>query len=1515
MPADSRLRDPEVRRKVLESQGIDTNLYDIDPETSTVISRPSASQNTTSSPGAFGATAAYYAPEAAAGLAAGRIGSLVIPAALRALGAAPHPLAKLGGFVGGALAGPLLASPLTTPLKESLAPGAGAYVAQAREEHPIASELGQAASALVGLRPSLAAPAAAARGVRSLIAGVPLARLSAAQTAGLTDVGVASALGAGIPLAEDISAGREVNIPRALAGAAGNVALSAPNVLGRRLFGLQPIPQVDTGMRIPRPAEMSSVLRSTAQQPVGDIPSTQAPADNLSFPPEVFDALKNLTGREFTSAQEVEQFLAPLRELTSLTPRKLKARQKKLEAEIKAKEAQVELAPEAERVQLQEEIASAKAQLERFPQAEGISSAIARAREVRATPEYAPWETEGGMPGIGERESSELSPEEIRARAPWDYAPWETEGGMPGIGERESSALGPEEIRARDYASARAEEAAQQIPIPPEQVAALQEAIKLRQILRPQAAKTLAKLKQKPPFEVEGRILPQAEPRSAEEMLQDELEGTGARYQPIQNGLEQQQQLPPAYRSFMQGWAKEKGVEMEFPAEVRSAGGELVAGKLLPSASRLGTALAQVSERAGLDTPPHELLHNLVIDLMRGTPGERRFAQRLLTAYGGNEEALVQASGEDFARRLFEEEKGGLWKDLEVLVRDRFLRRPRPGDAARLAANTLRREGSAADRLGTEPIARGGIVEGEERLQRFGPQKKLDLPSRTRHNPFLSEVDKLRNAGPSQAKLADAFDRLFANWRNMQGKYSAALDAINRLDRAAAERVYEVLIDESRAGRDLSARLTTPMEQAAYRTIRSTLAQMAQDQIAAGQPVISQHGIRTRGIDPFFAPFVIDPSVRRVLQEGQGTAEFGTLRDDFVTYQVAQGRSQKDAEGLFEKLLGSFETSPEGNRFSFQGVRLPQGVGLPDSWINRDPVAAIRKYIRSFTRDRAFWDTIETNPSLMRMLGARRFGANQPLPATTGGLPNLTRDPQVQRVLANYIGADQPYQEPISSGFGRAVNATILGGPITKLTDISTVPFKALAYTAPGHEADVAKGIASFFSDFPAILQRTYETGFNRPGAQIVAQDILGIGEYSADIFNRFAENWTKWTGSEALERGSRVLSQAIGEFIGKSQRTLARAGGTNAKAFLEKLGSDWDSISDAELGTRIGQLMQGRYDITNLPQFLRSSPIAPFLTMMRWSVEQANNFIKFAVEPAKRGDFRPLALTLIGGLGGGLAIEALRSQVSGKKHYTPTLDELQAGYGSPGFADALTYKAIGAAQVTGTMGIFSEIMKQAYEAISGRMPQGFRYPVVSVANDLQKRFFAAVNAIAEGERWELVMPALMKDVTRMHVQMARILQNQLGRLGVGEVPGTGVNLREELQEGEARRDRSVYERMADLPQAAQVQAPPSYSRLSEKQFDRGTLSEAVSAAPGLISRAVETSRGNPEVLNSQLRRLQTIGGIDAMPNPETMPMRFIEFYKWLVSTQGEAAAQETLNRFLGRRFEAGMKRQLIPSL
>lgn len=798
-----------------------------------------------------------------------------------------------------------------------------------------------------------------------------------------------------------------------------------------------------------------------------------------------------------------------------------------------------------------------------------------------------------------------------------------------------------------------------------------------------------------------------------------------------------------------------------------------------------------------------------------------------------------------------------------------------------------------------------GSQESSSRYQRFGATRDQlgEVPKRSR-NPLAGEATKLESGGTQDhVELARSFRELYDQRRANTGKYAnPIIGALESLSADERERVYATLLDERRARTSLRNRLSTPAEQSAYDAIRNTLRVMAADQQRAGQPVWENGVPRQRGMDPWYAPNVIDSGVRRILAEGPGTQAFADLKADFIRHQMQNGRvSAAEAEKRFTRLLGTFAKSAAGNPFDFNAVRIQQGFGLPDSWIEKNAVKAFRGYTSAFSRDRASWDVLEKDPVTMRRLGSDYYAGDQRIPATVTA-HNLSRDPSVQYMTEDFMGRNTA-DEPFISGASRLGSALIIGNPYVKIADIITTPFKALGMSAKGHGiTDVISGI--FHT--PEGIKNALSTGLNRAGGLVVAHDILGFGEEANTQMVRAAEALTKYSGAEWLEKFSRGVSQAIGEMQGQTYQRLAAQGDAKAIEFLRKLNAT-PQISKEELGTRIAQIYQGRYDATNMPHWFSHGKMAPFVGLLRWSAEQTNNFNRFAIEPAKRGDFRPAIVSLLGGLTGGLLINEIRERVSGKKAYTASWAELAAGRGKPGEADAIAYKLLSAAQVTGTAGLLSELVKQSYELLSGRSPQGYNFPALNIAGDVTQRVMEAARAIGEGEDAGRVIAQVTQDVLKQNIQAYKLLRTNLGRLGVDK------NAQYELNKANENRDLSTWQRMEGKETPTPIRPKIDYTRLGEQEFDRGTLQDAARSAPGLIRDAIAKSAGDPAEMQKRLTALRSIKSF-GMPSPTSNPLDFAKYAQWLRATKGPEEANRVTKEFITRSATDQAKRQLIPA-
>ena len=789
------------------------------------------------------------------------------------------------------------------------------------------------------------------------------------------------------------------------------------------------------------------------------------------------------------------------------------------------------------------------------------------------------------------------------------------------------------------------------------------------------------------------------------------------------------------------------------------------------------------------------------------------------------------------------------------------------------------------------------------------------LRPRGSRNPFAGVVARLRATG--HHATADTINRVDAVERGMIGRYyNPVIKALDALSSAEQAKVRSVLIKELRDNTSHKVELIDRAQQQAYDAIRSTLKTMAEDQRLAGQKLETG---KVRGVDPYYMPQIVSQRVRTILREKKGTPEFEKLQSEFINHQTKNGKTETEAVQNFRNWLGRFsETKLASSEMEYDPVSMPEGIGVPDSWLETDLKSAMARYIRAFSRARARWQVMDTDPRFRASVNETEYYVPheglRPIPPqimAVEGLPSRqVADQEPFRQFMEYLGGAHQQSGRTLQSLGAFVNSLLLGGPLTKITDIATTPLKMVALVPPQHQGAILRGIA----DWRKGLEDSFRTGLNRAGGRLVLQDVLGATEELNSSLMKAANAITKYTGSEKLEQLGRGLAQSIGNYVGDTQRALAKQGDAKAQMFLNKLGTDWATVSREELGARIAQIAQGKYDITNLPPWIYNSPVAPFLTMMKWSVEQLNNFNTYALNPIKEnGDWWPLIATLVSGIGGGLALEQLRAELGNRKQNTATLAELKHAEGRPGYLKELMYKAIAAAQISGTAGIAGEFARQAYEVANGQLPQGFRYPLASVAQDIGGRVLSAGKALKDGEEVFSVLPQLLADVGTTHVQALRFLVNQSARFAPQDFELAGVNPVERMQQMNQSRDRRVYDRLSGLPSEVGPRTFPEYRTLTERRFDRSKdLGEAALMAESLTKRAL--SNPQLDVVRSRLRSAATIPNRQ-MPSLERNPLRWMDYRSWVEKTQGPEAANRLVNSYLQTEALRKAKSSMIPQL
>jgi hypothetical protein len=776
-----------------------------------------------------------------------------------------------------------------------------------------------------------------------------------------------------------------------------------------------------------------------------------------------------------------------------------------------------------------------------------------------------------------------------------------------------------------------------------------------------------------------------------------------------------------------------------------------------------------------------------------------------------------------------------------------------------------------------------------------------------------AELDYLASKGGPFADVATNVKAAYNTRDFKQGQWSSKFSLTSALPEEARVRLFNHLAGEFDSG----VRSTPASDiRAAYDQLRNEyLPAIVNDYNAQGFTVRDTAGQRARGTNPTYFPLhSVSDDVERILTTMQGSPEWDKLKADFINWNTqlrqADGASlaeaQRYADEKFQERVG-ITSKPPGieSGIPFSGARKPEGYPLPPSWRSNDIIDILNNYTRRSATDFAYQQHVESSPVAMAALGAKTMLNNQPIPANVlQSTPLIINEPSVQSVLREYRGTPAQRTDGTLQSFGRFVSASTIG-PVSKVGDIGTSMFKGLAYL---QGSEYASGLADFtkrIGDWAALKERSYASGLNKRDAAENMRQVLGIAEDSTAFMDKAARVLSKATFVNDLESAARVIAQGWGETIVGINKKLALSGDKNATQMLDTLTKDWRTRSDADLAAQVGRLLQGSYDMRQLPASVLEGAAAPYLTWSKWSIGQYDSFMKYALQPAMQGNMKPLiGQMLIGVLGGGsiAAVQEWLNNREGKdiswKELESWMQQNQGELGADG-GQLLGQKLLSMAQKMGTFGFAGDLVKMTLDAYAGGASQGIAtMPAIDAIYDVSKRAAAAGKALDDGEDFGLVLKALLQDSLTGHVQALRVARNWLDE---------DENLRYD-----DRRKRRLFDELTGLPSKGGTFAV-NYSNLSEREFERGEITEKTGEeAFSLVSRAREEAT-SPEDYASRIRKYKTSQN-QIMPSLERQPMKAARYLSFVEGAE-EGAGAETLRRYMTREYENKYRKSLIEGM
>lgn len=734
----------------------------------------------------------------------------------------------------------------------------------------------------------------------------------------------------------------------------------------------------------------------------------------------------------------------------------------------------------------------------------------------------------------------------------------------------------------------------------------------------------------------------------------------------------------------------------------------------------------------------------------------------------------------------------------------------------------------------------------------------------------------------NQGQLVNSFDNEIRKETGLHNPVTAALKSpIEYLTQNTPE-MREVMkfINDTKANREV-----TPLSkkgQKIYDIVNRALDRARQEAINRKETLAHESEGFTKG----YFPETISGKVNDTFNKDPFSKESQQLDSDFLEYRT---KVKGDPLSVATEDLNKYHNSrnkPESNSAARYGpIDKAAGKGLPESWRNPNLMDTVTRYLESVSKRLAYHDAIQI-PNLEETIA--KFRGNS----------------SVDSIMRDITGHRDHDKTPFSDLFNLVFRSSM--GPLSGIKDLASSQFLGWQHINSPVQAirNSIKAIAHTSENIADLYatgrirrhMNTFELGNYTEGFVSGLKDLAsarGIGI----LLKRTTNIVSDFSGKNIGDKIGRAFNYGQGKF------TTLDFYGDYVKGKLNRTGKEWfdnfgkgldisKGLSEKnlkEIASRYVDSVQGTYDARGLPSIATDSKLSPILNPARWSIEKANNYIKYTVNPLLNGNPKPFLMSTMGAAIGGATVTALVQSITGRKQNIATINEIKKSKELTPDKNMMMdyfYKGAALADASSHIGILGSILKATMDKFYGNnRPQFFNNILLD----------AAVNttAIAKSISDQMRQDGYSHDL--MIHGAAKILENQFQtyRLLEGYL---SADKQSDIDKANKFRDLRVFNtlsgnKITDLSSPFHV----SLDDIKLKQFKNETdLNKVPDEVIPLIDRAWNRSGGNPEKFKRELGSLKQ-NSYQTFPNPKEKKS-FSDYYDFLERTQGKT---ETLNRLI----------------
>lgn len=622
---------------------------------------------------------------------------------------------------------------------------------------------------------------------------------------------------------------------------------------------------------------------------------------------------------------------------------------------------------------------------------------------------------------------------------------------------------------------------------------------------------------------------------------------------------------------------------------------------------------------------------------------------------------------------------------------------------------------------------------------------------------------------------------------------------------------------------------------------------------------------RPTEIVPNFFPAVKSREFQKAASDPQKYAtELAGYHEDYINHAVSRGLTPKQAEAAWNAQLpdslGPIKPGTHARQLYFE-----QGIGLPRSMEEPNPVLAMRRYINRHALAMGFHQNVESDPVLAKALGQEDLGRGEPVPdvvRTKSGMnvvPNsLRNDPNVAAFMRDYAGFASPSAQKLEALLGTIHVGSV--GTVSQAKNVIQNLFTLPELLHPSEYRYIVKGLGQMFSLESA--QSALESGAVRSRRN----QLPAVAGDTVSMLSKIRDAYAHYTGAELVSKKNDVLLHDVGKMVAE-QRIL-----NGDTAFLDRFGpKDWETKTPEEItnyvGTSLKMYFSGAYSGQDLPPGLlkgSDTPFAPFFKLLRWPVARFNRWNETVYEPAKRGEIKPLVASMLGTAVGAGVLNSFTQLLTSRKPKELTWEEY-LHLGGPGKVSPLetAYTIFSKADTASTTGLLGSLVFSGIQAASGEAPRGYNNLLLQSIQDTWTRLEQFAGAMGRGDADFSDLGKIALETMKDRLQVVKLFSGQ--------------------PEDKGTREERIAKRVGYLPPASEIASRGLANPVSESQaYENGDVDQLAK-----IFQRKAASGIRPEAPDNQLRRSMVLGS-DGSPRG---------YYDFLEAAQGTQAGDAAKDR------------------